>query len=123
MGMYTSLELNCEMRDKPQLMDHLLGFEDVVGAEFECNVLNSCYNNNKFGKPHSEFYQEDGFYYLTIRASVKYQYYMIVELIQYLHMHMEHDDGDCIGILKQEEDELPTLLIYRDDYIEFKEVE
>ena len=121
--MYTSLELNCEMRDKPQLMDHLLGYEDVIGAEFECNLFNYGGHFHNYGKPQSEFYKEDGYYYLAARFNLKNYQSQIQEVLDYLHIYMECDDGDWIGTYRYEEDELPTLLIYRDDYIEFKEVE
>ena len=123
MGMYTSLELNCEMRDKPPLMDHLLGLEDVVGAEFECGMMNRSSLYFNYGRSHSKFYQEFGYYYLTTRFNIKNYHRQIQDILEYLHMYMDHHDGDYIGTYRYEEDELPTLLIYRDDYIEFKEVE
>ena len=73
---------------------------------------------------HSE-YEADrwGDTYLTIKCNIKNYKNELQEFLSYLHQSIKAVDGDFLGFIRYAKDQLPTLLIYRDDKIEYKEIE
>ena len=124
MGMYTELQLNCELDDVDYgilfaLGEHgkNVGFENVWCGMLQGSSAYFSYN------AHSE-YEIDrwGNTYLTIKCNIKNYKNELQEFLSYLHSSIKAVDGDFLGFIRYEEDQLPTLLIYREDKIEYKDV-
>lgn len=58
---------------------------------------------------------------LFLRVDQKQASKAIKEFLNWLHPHLSHDDGDCIGWVWNDMYQTPRMLIYRDTFIEYKE--
>jgi len=124
MGMYTELQLNCELDSIDYGILFALGEHDKnVGFEnVWCGMLQGC--SAYFPYNGRSEYEVDrwGHTYINIRCNIKNYKNQLEEFLSYLHQAIKAFDGDFLGFIRYEEDQLPILLIYRDDKIEYKEI-
>ena len=120
--MYTELQLNCELKESNYGVLYALGNQDKnVGFEHVwCGMLQGCsayfpYNSN------SCYEESEWGNFLSIRCNIKNYKNELQEFLDYIHQSIRAFDGDFLGFIRYEEDQLPTILIYRDDKIEYKE--
>ncbi len=124
MGMYTELQINCELKDRNLGIEFALGTSETpVGfSKVWCGMLQG-YSSYFPYEAHSSCHTDKwGDTFLNVRCNIKNYKNQLEEFIGYLHQLIKAIDGDFLGHIRYEEDDLPTLLIYRDDKIEMMEL-
>lgn len=122
--MYTELQLNCELDNIDYGVLFALGEKDKnIGFDHVwCGMLQGCSAYFPYNAKSEYTIDRWGDTYLNVKCNIKNYRDQLQEFLGYLHKSIKAIDGDFLGFIRYEEDQLPTLLIYRDDYIEYKEL-
>ena len=126
MGMYTELQINCRLKREDDLIRFLLGQKDDIENAPEwarCGMFNgfsAYFDYESKSEMVTNGYDET---YLNTRFNIKNYRGQLESFIEYLHPLIEAYKGDFIGFMRYEEEEYPTLLMYGESKIVFKEVE
>ena len=124
MGMYTELQLNCELKKCDIGVAFALG-ETEVNCGFDnvwCGMLQGESSYFPYDAQSSCTLNKWEETFLNIRCNIKNYKNQLEEFLAYLHPLIDAIEGDFLGFIRYEEHDIPTLIYYDKNEILFKEV-